>query len=185
VNRVNVGATIEQQRHHIDRSADGRAVQRMTAGAVDIVNERWLLIEEGAYARELAGFGGVMDWISSGAVDGTSRRDRSVMCAASYSCRPFQVSCDTGPCRASRSGNNAAVVTTSDGRVPDIACTPHRNAARGRSLPDGWRRNAVRPVPRELNWSTLQGQKSGSVLTPSKENSPVYPRRAVPTPDLP
>src|SRR6478735_12454641 len=34
---------------------------RMTASAVDVVNERWLLIEEGAHARELAGFGGVMD----------------------------------------------------------------------------------------------------------------------------
>src|SRR5829696_1816107 len=34
---------------------------RMTASAVDVVNERWLLIEEGAYARQLAGFGGVMD----------------------------------------------------------------------------------------------------------------------------
>jgi hypothetical protein len=36
-------------------------VQRMTASAVDVVNERWLLIEEGAYARQRAGFGGVMD----------------------------------------------------------------------------------------------------------------------------
>src|SRR5207249_5337788 len=61
LNRVNVGATIEQQRHHVCRSADDRTVQRMTASAVDIVNERWLLIEEGAYARQLAGFGGVMD----------------------------------------------------------------------------------------------------------------------------
>jgi hypothetical protein len=61
VNRVNVGATIEQQRHHICRSADDRAVQRMTASAVDVVNERWLLIEEGAYARQFAGFGGVMN----------------------------------------------------------------------------------------------------------------------------
>jgi hypothetical protein len=61
VNRVNVGATIEQQRHHVCRSADDRAVQRMTASAVDVVNERWLLIEEGAYARQLAGLGGGMD----------------------------------------------------------------------------------------------------------------------------
>ena len=61
MNRVNVGATIEQQRHHVCRSADDRTVQRMTASAVDVVNERWLLIEEGAYARQLAGFGGVMD----------------------------------------------------------------------------------------------------------------------------
>ena len=61
MNRVNVGATIEQQRHHVCRSADDRAVQRMTASAVDVVDERWLLIEEGAYARQLAGFGGVMD----------------------------------------------------------------------------------------------------------------------------
>jgi hypothetical protein len=36
-------------------------VQRMTASAVDVIDERWLLIEEGAYARQLAGFGGVMD----------------------------------------------------------------------------------------------------------------------------
>ena len=42
-------------------SANDRTVQRMTASAVDVVNERWLLIEEGAYARQLAGFGGVMD----------------------------------------------------------------------------------------------------------------------------
>src|SRR5688500_11067561 len=61
MNRVNVGATIEQQRHHVWRSADDGTVQRMTASAVDVVNERWLLIEEGAYARQLAGFGGVMD----------------------------------------------------------------------------------------------------------------------------
>lgn len=61
MNRVNVGAAIEQQRHHVCRSADDRTVQRMTASAVDVVNERWLLIEEGAYARQLAGFGGVMD----------------------------------------------------------------------------------------------------------------------------
>src|SRR3954451_11310078 len=33
----------------------------MTASAVDVVNERWLVIEKGAYARQLAGFGGVMD----------------------------------------------------------------------------------------------------------------------------
>jgi hypothetical protein len=33
----------------------------MTASAVDVVNERWLLIKEGAYARQLSGFGGVMD----------------------------------------------------------------------------------------------------------------------------
>jgi hypothetical protein len=33
----------------------------MTAGAVDVVDEQWLLIEEGAYARQRAGFGGVMD----------------------------------------------------------------------------------------------------------------------------
>src|SRR5215468_2322276 len=61
MNRVNVGATIEQQRHHVCRSADHRTVQRMTASPVDVVNERWLLIEEGAYARQLAGFGGLMD----------------------------------------------------------------------------------------------------------------------------
>src|SRR5262245_8909704 len=61
MNRVNVGATIEQQRHHVCRSADDRTVQRMTASAVDVVDERWLLIEEGAYARQLAGFGSVMD----------------------------------------------------------------------------------------------------------------------------
>src|SRR5213078_3127373 len=61
VDRVNVGAAIEQQRHHACRSADDRAVQRMTAGAVDVVNERWPLVEEGAYARQLAGFCGVMD----------------------------------------------------------------------------------------------------------------------------
>ena len=34
----------------------------MTAGAVDVVNERRLLIEEGAYARQLAGFGGGGEW---------------------------------------------------------------------------------------------------------------------------
>jgi hypothetical protein len=61
VNRVNVGATIEQQRHRVCRSADHPTVQRMTASAVDVVNERWLLIEEGAYARQLTGFGCVMD----------------------------------------------------------------------------------------------------------------------------
>src|SRR6185503_6648756 len=61
VNRVNVGATIEQQRHHVCRSTDDRTVQRMTASAVDVVDERWPLIEEGPYARQLAGFGGVMD----------------------------------------------------------------------------------------------------------------------------
>ena len=61
VNRVNVGAAIEQQRHHVCRSADDRTVQRMTASAVDVVNERWLLVEEGAYARQLADFDGVMD----------------------------------------------------------------------------------------------------------------------------
>src|SRR5687768_16308086 len=33
----------------------------MTPGAGTVVNERWLLIEEGAYARQLAGFGGLMD----------------------------------------------------------------------------------------------------------------------------
>src|SRR3954463_12573164 len=33
----------------------------MTASAVDVVNERWLLIEKGTYARQLAGLGGVMD----------------------------------------------------------------------------------------------------------------------------
>jgi hypothetical protein len=66
VNRVNVGATIEQQRHHFCRSADDRAVQRMTAGAADVVNQRWLPIEEGAYARQLAGFGGVMDRVILG-----------------------------------------------------------------------------------------------------------------------
>ena len=42
-------------------SADDRAVQRMTASAVDVVDEGWLLIEKGANARQLAGFGGVMD----------------------------------------------------------------------------------------------------------------------------
>src|SRR5262245_3272648 len=61
MNRVNVGATIEQQRHHVCRSADDRTVQRMTASAVDVVHERWLLIEEGPYARQLAGFGRLMD----------------------------------------------------------------------------------------------------------------------------
>jgi hypothetical protein len=61
VNRVNVGATIEQQRYYLYRSADDRTVQRMTASAVDVVDERWLPIEEGAYARQLAGFGSVMD----------------------------------------------------------------------------------------------------------------------------
>jgi len=40
VNRVNVGATIDQQRHHVCRSADDRAVQRMTASAIDVVDER-------------------------------------------------------------------------------------------------------------------------------------------------
>lgn len=63
VNRVNVGATIEQQRHHVCRAADDRAVEGMTASAVDVANERWLLIEEGANARQLAGFGGLMDWM--------------------------------------------------------------------------------------------------------------------------
>src|SRR5262245_5145616 len=33
----------------------------MTPSAVDIVNERWLVLEEGAHARQLAGFGGLMD----------------------------------------------------------------------------------------------------------------------------
>jgi hypothetical protein len=33
----------------------------MTASAVDIVNERRLLIEEATHARQLARFGGVMD----------------------------------------------------------------------------------------------------------------------------
>src|SRR4029077_13488611 len=61
VNRGHVGATIEPQRHHVCRSADDRPVQSMTASAFDVVDERWLLIEEGAYARQLAGFGGVMD----------------------------------------------------------------------------------------------------------------------------
>lgn len=61
VNGVNVSATIEQQRHHVRRSADDRTVQRMTASAVDVVNERWLLIEEATYARQLAHFGGGMD----------------------------------------------------------------------------------------------------------------------------
>src|SRR5262249_3420165 len=61
VNRVNVGAMIEQQRHHVCRSADDRTVQGMAPGAVDIVNERWLLLEEGAHARQRAGFGGSMD----------------------------------------------------------------------------------------------------------------------------
>ena len=36
-------------------------MQRMTASAVDVADERWLLIEEAAYARQLAGFGGIMD----------------------------------------------------------------------------------------------------------------------------
>jgi hypothetical protein len=58
---VNVGATIEQQRHHVCRSADDRTVQGMTPSAVDIVNEQWLLLEEGADARQRAGFGGLMD----------------------------------------------------------------------------------------------------------------------------
>ena len=61
MNRVNVGATIEQQRHNVCRSADDGTVQRMTASAVDVVNERWLLIEESAYARQFAGFGGLMN----------------------------------------------------------------------------------------------------------------------------
>ena len=43
----------------------------MTANAVDVVDERWLLIEEGAYARQFAGFGGVMD----GMILGPRRRD--------------------------------------------------------------------------------------------------------------
>jgi hypothetical protein len=86
VNRVNVGATIEEQRHHICRSADDRTVQRMTASAVDVVNERWLLIEEGAYARQLAGFGGVMDRMISATVDGASRRDGTIMCANQIIC---------------------------------------------------------------------------------------------------
>src|SRR5687768_12310277 len=63
---MNVGASIEQQRHHLCGSADDRAVQRMTASAVDVVHARWLLIEKGAYARQLAGFGGVMDWMILG-----------------------------------------------------------------------------------------------------------------------
>jgi hypothetical protein len=58
---VDVGATIEEQRHHVRRSADDRTVQRMTASAVDVVHERWLPIEKGSYARQVAGFGGIMD----------------------------------------------------------------------------------------------------------------------------
>ena len=61
MNSVNVGATIEQQHHYLGRSADYRAMQRMAAGAVDVVDERRLLIEEGAHARQVAGFGGAMD----------------------------------------------------------------------------------------------------------------------------
>ncbi|HXT68169.1 MAG TPA: hypothetical protein VN700_00320 [Vicinamibacterales bacterium] len=58
---MNVGATIEQQHHDPGRSADYRAMQRMAAGAVDVVDERRLLIEEGADARQIPGFGGAMD----------------------------------------------------------------------------------------------------------------------------
>jgi hypothetical protein len=61
VNRVNVGAAIEQQRHDVDGSADDRTVQRVAAAAIDVMNERRLLIEEGTYARHPAGFCGVMD----------------------------------------------------------------------------------------------------------------------------
>ena len=52
---------IEQQRHHLAGSSDYRAMQRMAAGAVDVVDERRLLIEEGGHPRQVAGFGGAMD----------------------------------------------------------------------------------------------------------------------------
>jgi hypothetical protein len=58
----------------------------MTASAIDVVDERWLLIEEDAYAGQLAGLGGVMDRMILGPVDGTSRRDGSSMRADHFSC---------------------------------------------------------------------------------------------------
>jgi hypothetical protein len=54
-------SSVEQQRDDFCRPANDRTVQRMATGAVDVVDERGLSIQEGTHARQVPGFGGAMD----------------------------------------------------------------------------------------------------------------------------
>ena len=61
MNRVNVGAAIEQQLYDLRRASDGRTMQRRATGTITARDKRRICAEERAHPRDVAAFGGHMN----------------------------------------------------------------------------------------------------------------------------
>jgi len=78
MDRVNVGAAIENQLYDVRRSSDDRTMQRRAAGAIAARDERRICIEHRAHARDVAAFGGHMNRVVRSCV---GRLDTAGVCA--------------------------------------------------------------------------------------------------------
>jgi hypothetical protein len=58
MDRVNVGAAIEQERDRLERPAHDRAMQRMASCAIRVVHESWIGVEKIAHTPNVPHFRG-------------------------------------------------------------------------------------------------------------------------------